>query len=153
MTNSFSDLNIPAFIFAFGFPLLIEGAVRENFIAFGYARCYGHGKSWLRAYKHYKSNWTFWQRLFWVPVFKENYDSVFRIQAHLSWIHYFLAILFYIFYLIFVYHYNAEITTPESKNWGILLLVMIFVFMGIVAIRIILHGYTIKHCKRRNGKK
>ncbi len=57
---------------------------RMVFMARGYRRRHRHGKTWKRAHKHYKANWTFWQRMFWVPVFKEEYESRFRFLAYFS---------------------------------------------------------------------
>ena len=56
------------------------------FLARGYPRRNGHGKSWNRAYKHYKTNWTLVQRLLWIPLFKENYEQKYRDIAIFSYI-------------------------------------------------------------------
>ena len=64
---------------------------RAVFVATGYPRRYGHGNSGNRARKHYKSNWTFLQRLIWIPVFMEWYESKYRIMAYMSYVHYALT--------------------------------------------------------------
>ncbi len=67
--------------------LFCDWHARFVFVAVGYPRKYGHGKSWNRAHKHYKENWTFFERMFWLVLFKEYYDSDFRMMAYLSYIH------------------------------------------------------------------
>ena len=69
------------------FFLFFEWHARFVFICAVYPRRYGHGKSWKRAHKHYKSHWTLRQRLLWLPVFKEAYESKYRWMAYLSYIH------------------------------------------------------------------
>ena len=78
-------IGIIAFVIAlFAF---FEWYAKSVFLARGYPRKYGHGKSWKRARKHYKTNWTFIQRMLWVFVFKEVYSSEYRMMAYMSYIH------------------------------------------------------------------
>lgn len=90
---------------------------RRVFIARVYRRRNGHGKSWNRAYKHYKANWTFWQRLFWVPLFKEDYPTKYREIAILSYIHFVFSIVTVACFLI------ADAFFPNAKFWK-------YVFVG-----------------------
>ena len=76
-----------------------------------YPRRYGHGKSGGRAFKHYKKNWTFFQRLLWVPIFKEWYENKHRFMAYLSYIHTFLTVATVAFFLISINFF------PDSKIW------------------------------------
>ena len=71
--------------------LFLEWHARGVFVAIGYPRKYGHGKSWKRAHRHYKQNWTFIQRMLWIPVFKEEYDSKFRMLAYISYANWIIA--------------------------------------------------------------
>ena len=77
---------------------------RLVFIASGYCRRYGHGKTWKRAHKHYKTNWTFLQRLFWVMVFKEQYESDFCLLAYFAYLQSFFAIVLTLFTVLGLYH-------------------------------------------------
>ena len=67
--------------------LACDWRARTIFVALAYPRKYGHGKSWNRAHKHYKTHWTFWQRILWIPVFKEKYEDKYRSLAYLTYIH------------------------------------------------------------------
>ena len=62
--------------------LFMDWHARRVFIARGYCRRYGHGKSWNRAHKHYKTNWSILERMIWMPVFKEWYENKF---SHCLW--------------------------------------------------------------------
>ena len=73
--------------------LITEWHARGVFVTIAYPRKYGHGKSWKRAKKHYKTNWSAFERFFWMPVFKEHYDRKYRCIAYLSYIHIFLGCL------------------------------------------------------------
>ena len=84
---------------------------RAVFIACAYRRRHGHGKSWNRAYKHYKKNWSFFQRMFWVFVFKEYYEPDYRFMAYLSYIHAAITIFTSACFLI------CDIFFPESWFW------------------------------------
>ena len=77
-------------IFSF---LVFDWHSRRVFIAIVYRRRYGHGKSWNRAYKHYKKNWSLLQRLFWIFAFKEKYERPYRMFAYLFYVHILLSII------------------------------------------------------------
>lgn len=81
------------------------------FLARGYRRRYGHGKSWNRAYKHYKTNWTVVQRLLWIPLFKENYEQKYRDIAIFSYIQSALTPIMIGVFLI------SDYCFPSSKFW------------------------------------
>ena len=84
---------------------------RYVFIATGYPRRYGHGKSYNRAKKHYKNNWSFLERLIWVPIFKEWYEYRYKIFPFLSYIHSGLTVFTAAWFLISVDCF------PDSKSW------------------------------------
>ena len=91
--------------------LVIELHARMVFLARAYRRRYGHGKSWKRAHKHYKSNWTIFERLLWIHAFKEWYERKYRIIAVLSYVHFvfaFITICISCISLVFF---------PNSKLW------------------------------------
>ena len=85
--------------------LFFDWHARRVFIACAYCGRYGHGKSWNRAYKHYKGNWNFCQRMFWVNVFKEKYEIRFRMISFFSYAHLIISLgtilVFYINELAF----------------------------------------------------
>ena len=81
--------------------LLCDWRARLTFIGEAYRGKYGHGKSWNRAQKHYKTHWTFWQRLCWIPVFKERYDDKFRFLAYCSYFHLMVTVVTIICMLVF----------------------------------------------------
>ena len=92
------------------------------FVAAGYRRRYGHGKSWNRAHKHYKKNWTLLQRLLWRPVFKEVYEDKYRFMAILSYIQSALTIILVCIYLIseyilYDYHFFAYSYIAYGVFW------------------------------------
>ena len=91
--------------------IFFDWHARMVFMAIAYPRRYGHGKSWNRAHKHYKTNWTFFQRLLWIPIFKEEYENKYRIIAYLSYTHATLTFVSVSFYLISIYNF------PDSKIW------------------------------------
>ena len=93
-------------IFAF-----FDWHARTVFVWVVYPRRYGHGKSAGRAQKHYKQNWTLFQRLLWVPIFKEWYANKYRFMAYLSYINAFLTLVTVALFLISIYNY------PDSKIW------------------------------------
>ena len=64
---------------------------RWVFIALGYTRVHHHGKTFKRAANHYKTHWSFGEKLLWAPVFAEYYPAKYRAMAILSYIHYALA--------------------------------------------------------------
>ena len=76
-------------VYIFGILLALEWWSKSIFLN-GYRRKYGHGKSARRAGRHYKTSWTLLQRLFWVPLFKDEkdrYEAKYRWLAYFSWIH------------------------------------------------------------------
>lgn len=82
-------------------PLIVmDWYARMVFLARGYCRRYGHGKSWKRAHFHYKKNWTLLQRLLWIPAFKEKYESKYKYLAYQSYIGLIFAISTSIFYIL-----------------------------------------------------
>ena len=84
-------------IFTFAF---LDWHSRMVFMARGYPRKYGHGKSWNRAHKHYKKNWTLFQRLLWIPLFKEAYTTKYKTFAYFSYAHAFLTVITIIFVVV-----------------------------------------------------
>ena len=86
--------------FMIGQAVVIDGCARSLFLYSSYPRKYGHGKSGTRAHKHYKSTWTFFQRMLWIPVFAERYDREIRMLAYHSCIHYIFSILNVVIFLI-----------------------------------------------------
>ena len=62
------------------------------FIALGYTRIHHHGKTFNRAWRHYFANWSFIQRVFWIPIFAEKYSTKYRLMPILSFIHWLLAV-------------------------------------------------------------
>jgi hypothetical protein len=80
-------------------------------IARAYCRRYGHGKSWKRAHKHYKINWTMVERLLWIPLFKEWYERKYRTIAILSYVHFAFMIVTLCVCCV------SLILFPNSKLW------------------------------------
>ena len=70
------------------------------FIARGYCRRYGHGKSFNRAKRHYKNSWTFSQRIFWSFVFKEKYEHKYITMAYFSYAHLLLTLIVALCFII-----------------------------------------------------
>ena len=91
--------------------LFFDWHARFVFVLTGYPRRYGHGKSGARAEKHYKANWSLIQRLLWIPMFKEWYETKYRIMAYLSYIHFALTIVCSALFLI------SDSYFPDSKIW------------------------------------
>jgi len=89
-------------------PLFLEWHARGVFIARAYRRRYGHGKSWKRAHKHYKTNWTFIERMLWVHAFKEKYEDKYRIIAYLSYIHTAFMIVMAVSFLVLEHLFPLE---------------------------------------------
>lgn len=81
------DIIIGVSIFEIFAWLFVEWHARCVFVSTGYPRRYGHGKSGKRAYTHYKKNWSFVERMLWIPVFKEEYESKYREMAYFSYAH------------------------------------------------------------------
>ena len=115
---------------------IIDFHARMTIIARAYCRRYGHGKSYNRARKHYKTNWTLVERLLWIPLFKEWYESKYRTIAILSYVHMGMAMVtlcvscislalfpdsklwvyefcFYSLFWIFRYAYDSAIATKK----------------------------------------
>ena len=90
---------------------VIDWHARFVFVFGIYPRRYGHGKSGGRAFKHYKKNWSLFQRLLWIPVFKEAYETKHRIVAYLSYTHTFIALLTITFFLL------EEFVIRNSDFW------------------------------------
>ena len=99
-----------SFIVLYGF-LILDWHARRVFLACGYCRRYGHGKSWNRAKKHYKCNWTFFQRLLWVHAFREKYEIEFRMIAYLSFAHVGVSLLTLLLF------YINEFVFPSIIFW------------------------------------
>jgi hypothetical protein len=108
-------LMITFIILSFAF---IDWHARMVFMARAYPRRYGHGKSWKRAHKHYKTNWTFLQRMLWIPMFKEVYEDKYRFIAYLSYVHVTLTLVTLAFFIISVICFpTSQIGFPTSKIW------------------------------------
>ena len=106
--------------------LIAEFYARMVFIARGYCRRYGHGKSFNRAHRHYKKNWTFWQRLLWIPVFREDYEARHRAHAWLSYIHWGITLLAFV-----TFFFMGEKTFPWWQDWRVwVILVWVHFFEG-----------------------
>ena len=101
-------LTITFIILPFAF---FDWHARMVFVAVAYPRRNGHGKSWKRAHKHYKTNWTFLQRMLWIPMFKEEYEDKYRFIAYLSFAHMALTVVTLAFFIISI------ICFPNSKIW------------------------------------
>ena len=97
--------------------LIMEWHARGVFVAIAYPRKYGHGKSFMRAQKHYKKNWSFIERMLWVPVFKEKYEDKYVAFAYISYIHCFLCIFSICYFLVYLLHFPL-LDYPERKIWG-----------------------------------
>ena len=97
---------------------LTDWHARMVIIARAYCRRYGHGKSWKRAHKHYKTNSTFLQRMLWIPMFKEEYEDKYRFIAYLSFAHMALTLVTLAFFIISVICFpTSQIGFPNSKIW------------------------------------
>lgn len=115
--------------------LIFDYHARGAFIAAGYCRRYGHGKTWKRAHRHYKTNWSFWERMFWIPVFKEPYEQDFRIMAYFSYIHSIWAVITYICFIV------SDLYFPDSKFW----IYEFIAFWVFVLIRFVFSDYMGKY--------
>lgn len=80
--------------------LIMDWHARMVFMARGYCGKRGHGKTWKRARAHYKSHWTFLQRMFWIPVFKEYYESKYRFLAYSTYVHAFFTLFTIVIFLV-----------------------------------------------------
>ena len=139
------------YIFLFSMPifgfLIAELASRLTFVYGGYPRRYGHGKTGHKAKKHYKANWTFWQRIFWIPVFKEYYESDFRILAYLSYVHAFLTgVTIGSYWILLIFVPNRE---EAAKLWCLTVMVVYVIFF---CLRIIFAEHLGMTFHRKHGK-
>ena len=94
-----------------GMFLFFDWHARMVFMACAYRRRYGHGKSWNRAHKHYKRNWTIFERILWLFIFNEYYESKYKAIAYLSYVHAFLAIISVCWFVV------STIFYPGAKAW------------------------------------
>lgn len=85
---------------------------RSVFIAIVYPRKYGHGKTWKKANRHYKTNWSFIQRILWIPLFKEYYDFKYKMLAYFSYLGLLISVFTIIAFLL-----NEFVSTIFSF-WG-----------------------------------
>ncbi len=91
--------------------LLFDWQARMVFMARAYPGRYGHGKSWNRAHKHYKQNWSLFERILWLFVFREYYEGKYKAFAYLSYIHAFLAAITVCFFWVSIKIF------PDSRVW------------------------------------
>ena len=89
-------------IFFFVLLCIFSGGARRTFVFIAYPKIEGRGKN-LRARRHYKSNWTFIQRFFWVPIFKDKYELKFRLIPLFSWLHILFALAVNFAYYVDIY--------------------------------------------------
>lgn len=116
----------------------LEWFTRLSFLAEVYCRRNGHGKSWNRAHKHYKTNWTLLQRLFWLPLFKEKYERRHKIIAYLSYIHIVITLLTFITFLL------SELSYYRFVFWR-LFLIFAVLFTIMILTRLNYHVFAISH--------
>ena len=83
--------------------LVADWHARMVFVAIGYPRRYGHGKSWKRAHKHYKKTWSFRDRMLWRVVFKEPYESKYEWMAYWSYIHLAVSLIVVVCFLLHMF--------------------------------------------------
>ena len=100
---------------------------RFVFVALAYPRRNGHGKSFNRAHRHYKKNWSFFQRIFWIPVFRETYALRYRFLAYLSYGHMFLASISSI---AFIFNFYGILSSEFCK--GVLIVYLIYMFIRMI---------------------
>lgn len=91
--------------------LALEFQGRLIFVMVIYPRKHKHGKTANRAKRHYKANWTFFQRMFWVPVFKEEYETRYKWLGVFFYIHLISTIISFICILI------IHIKTQDPHDW------------------------------------
>ena len=103
-----------------GAAIILDLWARACFLAVGYTRVYHHGKTWKRSTRHYKANWTVWQRLLWIPVFAEAYPAKYRALAILSYLHCALAAVWLALYIA------ADVFGAIDNLYWILFLTIIF---------------------------
>lgn len=79
--------------------LFVEWFSRGVFLVYVYPGKHQHGKTYLRALRHYKKNWNLLQRLTWFFLFKEKYNKKTMWFAYLSYLHYITSFLNLFFFL------------------------------------------------------
>lgn len=97
------------FVVAF---LFLDWWSKMIFIACAYCKRYRHGKSWNRAHKHYKMNWSLLQRMLWIPAFREHYEGRYRLLAYSSYLQLILTIVTVILFCnptVFVLLQNSKV--------------------------------------------
>ena len=91
------------------------------FLAVGYTRVHHHGKTFKRAVHHYKTNWSFFQRILWMPVFAEAYAPKYRTLAILSYLHYAIAVV------VLALYAATDLIGAISDRYWILCFAFVFV--------------------------
>ena len=97
------------FVLILSIYVVFEWYSRMVFISHVYARRNGHGKSWKRAKKHYKTNWSFWERIVWKPIFSEFYERNFKRLGIFSYIHFVFALATIVCFLINEFRFPCRI--------------------------------------------
>lgn len=140
-----------AFFFANIFIFLaLDWHARSIFSVCAYPRRYGHGKSGNRALRHYKSNWTFWQRMFWVFAFKEKYGARYRALAWFSYIH--MAITLFMPFLS-PFFMQAMYEEEAWYTWGVLTRELYFLFFAVRSEYTLWVGHSHNKDSRKNKRK
>ena len=85
---------------------------RSAFLSGGYILQYPYLKNLNEARKQYKNNWSLFQRLFWIPVFKEKYKNRIHLLAFSSYIHCVWAFSIYLCLIL------CDLYFPNSILWG-----------------------------------
>ena len=122
---------------------------RLVFTNIAYTRRHGHGKSAGRAVKHYKTHWSFWERLTWQPVFKESYEKKCRSMAYHSYCHFFIKIVTAVWSCVIVH------LTCDGRDMGKSMLYPTLVY-GIAFCARMIYSESIatsKSFRRKNGRK
>ena len=121
------------------FPMLIisilafmEWYSRMVFLSILYPRKYGHGKSAKRARKHYKANWTLFQRLLWIPMFKEKYSRKYVLFPLFSFIQLLTGVITLILFVVF--------TEANEEPW----VVSFIIFGSLMILRILYNNAVAK---------
>ena len=131
------------FLIIFLMILICDCQARYCFISVGYIQQYDHGKNLNEARKHYKENWTFLQRFFWIPIFKEKYKNNFRLMAYFSYIQYVWAILTYLCFIL------SDLYFPKSILW--LYVFIAFLFFSLISF---FHSdHICRYCVKKKKKR
>ena len=94
------------------------------FMYTAYPRRYGHGKSGMRAKKHYKTHWKLYERILWIHAFKEPYEKLYMGMVYLSYIHFILAIITAACFII------SNVLFPNASFWVVVYVIyVIFTFV------------------------